>query len=98
VATLPVSGTVRTGHGASGQVRDDPVFHPLGRGAERVADRFAEQVLGDGAVVDGGESLGSGPDGGGPAPFGGVSHDGDQGGVTVGRLLGGQLDGGAGVS
>jgi hypothetical protein len=65
---------------------------------ERVADGLAEQALGDGPVVGAGEPLGSGPDGGGPAPLGGVGHDGDQGGVAVERLLGGQADGGAGVS
>jgi len=43
--------------GASGQVRDDPVFHLLGRVAERVADGLAEQVLGDGPVVDGAKTV-----------------------------------------
>ena len=46
--------------GASGQVRDDPVFDPLGRVAERVADGLVEQVLGDGPVVGAGEAGGSG--------------------------------------
>jgi hypothetical protein len=58
---------------SSPQVRDrnDPVFDPLGRVAERVADGLAEQVLGDGPVVGAGEPLGSGPDRGRPAAFGG---------------------------
>jgi hypothetical protein len=41
--------------GASWEVGDDPVFHEFRRGAERVADRFAEEVLGDGPVVVAGE-------------------------------------------
>ena len=46
--------------GASGQVRDDPVFHPPARLTERVAEGLAEQVLGDSPVVGAGEPLGSG--------------------------------------
>jgi hypothetical protein len=48
---------------APGQVRDHPVFHPLGRVAERVGVGLAEQVLGDGPIVGAAEPLGSGPDG-----------------------------------
>jgi hypothetical protein len=55
-----------------------------------LADGLAEHVPGDGPVAGAGEPLGPGPDGGRPAPFGGIRHDGDQGGVTVERLLGGQ--------
>jgi len=91
--TLPVGERGKDG----GEVGDDPVFDPLGRVAERVADGLAEQALGDGPVVGAGEPLGSGPDGRRPAPFGGVGHHRDQGGVTIERLLGGQPDGGAGV-
>jgi hypothetical protein len=67
--------------GASGQVRDrdEPVFHALGRVAERVADGLTEQVVGDGPVVGAGEAGGSWLDGGRPAPFGGVGHDGAAG-------------------
>jgi hypothetical protein len=55
---------------ASWQVWDDPVFHPVSRVPERVADGLAEQFLGDLPVVIAGEPLGAGPDGRRPAPFG----------------------------